>query len=225
MLIFLNARWRPRRCCESQSDQPIKFCFRSHPEQAITAASPQSDKSHEYNPELPQNQLCTLAVPDPANHSMPKRWQKRSTPHPVSLSILPQPRFSTREMQTRIDLHRQRRGGEWVLAETPIDLVDTLRSFDHPDNVILVDCLSVWVTNLIIGGHDVATARDGLIAHLAKNISSLIFVASETGLGIVPDNALSRQFRDESGRLNQMVAAVSDDVFFVTAGIAQKIKP
>jgi adenosylcobinamide kinase/adenosylcobinamide-phosphate guanylyltransferase len=81
------------------------------------------------------------------------------------------------------------------------------------------------VTNLIIGGHDVSTARDGLIAHLAKSISSLIFVASETGLGIVPDNALSRQFRDESGRLNQMVAAASDDVFFVTAGIAQKIKP
>ena len=103
--------------------------------------------------------------------------------------------------------------------------MDTLRNFDHPNNVVLVDCLSVWVTNLIIGGHDVATARDGLIAHLAKSISSLTFVASETGLGIVPDNALSRQFRDESGRLNQMVAAASDDVFFVTAGIAQKIKP
>ena len=129
------------------------------------------------------------------------------------------------EMQTRINLHRQRRGDEWVLAEAPIDLVATLCRFDHQDNVVLVDCLSVWVTNLIIGGHDVATARDGLIAHLAKSISSLIFVASETGLGIVPDNALSRQFRDESGRLNQMVAAVSDDVFFVTAGIAQKIKP
>ncbi len=129
------------------------------------------------------------------------------------------------EMQTRIDLHRQRRGSEWELAETPIDLVDTLRSYDHPQNVMLVDCLSVWVTNMIISGHDVATARDNLIAHMAKSISSLIFVASETGLGIVPDNALSRQFRDESGRLNQMVAAESDNVFFVTAGIAQKIKP
>ena len=114
---------------------------------------------------------------------------------------------------------------EWMLAEAPLDLVDTLRSFNHPDNVVLVDCLSVWITNLIISGHDVATARDGLIAHSAKSVSSLIFVASETGLGIVPDNALSRKFRDESGRLNQMVAAASDDVFFVTAGIAQKIKP
>lgn len=129
------------------------------------------------------------------------------------------------EMQARIDLHKRRRGLEWVLAEAPVDLVDTLRRFEHPDNVILIDCLSVWMTNLIIGEHDIAAHRDGLIAHLAISISSLIFVASETGLGIVPDNALSRQFRDESGRLNQMVARASDDVFFVTAGIAQKIKP
>jgi adenosylcobinamide kinase/adenosylcobinamide-phosphate guanylyltransferase len=129
------------------------------------------------------------------------------------------------EMQARIDLHKQRRGPEWVLAEAPVDLVDTLRRFEHPDNVILIDCLSVWMTNLIIGEHDIAAHRDSLIAHLAISISSLIFVASETGLGIVPDNALSRQFRDESGRLNQMVARASDDVFFVTAGIAQKIKP
>ena len=129
------------------------------------------------------------------------------------------------EMQARIDLHKERRGPEWVLAEAPVDLVDTLRRFEHPDNVILIDCLSVWMTNLIIGEHDIAAHRDSLIAHLAISISSLIFVASETGLGIVPDNALSRQFRDESGRLNQMVARASDDVFFVTAGIAQKIKP
>ena len=129
------------------------------------------------------------------------------------------------EMQARIDLHKQRRGPEWVLAEAPVDLVDTLRRFEHPDNVILIDCLSVWMTNLILGGHDIAAHRDSLIAHLAISISLLIFVASETGLGIVPENALSRQFRDESGRLNQMVARASDDVFFVTAGIAQKIKP
>lgn len=129
------------------------------------------------------------------------------------------------EMQARVDLHKQRRGPEWLLAEAPIDLVSKLQSFDDPDNVILVDCLSVWITNLIIGEHDIATHRDRLIAHLAISISSLILVASETGLGIIPDNALSRQFRDESGRLNQMVAEASDDVFFVTAGIAQKIKP
>ena len=71
------------------------------------------------------------------------------------------------EMQARIDLHKQRRGPEWVLAEAPVDLVDTLRRFEHPDNVILIDCLSVWMTNLIIGEHDIAAHRDSLIAHLA----------------------------------------------------------
>ena len=144
---------------------------------------------------------------------------------PGQLVYLATAQIFDEEMQARIDLHKQRRGPEWVLAEAPVDLVDTLRRFEHPDNVILIDCLSVWMTNLIIGEHDIAAHRDGLIAHLAISISSLIFVASETGLGIVPDNALSRQFRDESGRLNQMVARASDDVFFVTAGIAQKIKP
>ena len=144
---------------------------------------------------------------------------------PGQLVYLATAQIFDEEMQARIDLHKQRRGPEWVLAEAPVDLVDTLRRFEHPDNVILIDCLSVWMTNLIIGEHDIASHRDSLIAHLAISISSLIFVASETGLGIVPDNALSRQFRDESGRLNQMVAKASDDVFFVTAGIAQKIKP
>ena len=144
---------------------------------------------------------------------------------PGQLVYLATAQIFDEEMQARIDLHKQRRGPEWVLAEAAVDLVDTLRRFEHPDNVILVDCLSVWMTNLIIGEHNIAAHRDSLIAHLAISISSLIFVASETGLGIVPDNALSRQFRDESGRLNQMVARASDDVFFVTAGIAQKIKP
>jgi adenosylcobinamide kinase/adenosylcobinamide-phosphate guanylyltransferase len=91
--------------------------------------------------------------------------------------------------------------------------------------VILVDCLSIWTTNLLLAEHDLEAARQELKDHLAKNISSIIFVASETGLGIVPDNALSRRFRDESGLLNQQVASVADEVFFVTAGIAQQIKP
>ena len=129
------------------------------------------------------------------------------------------------EMQTRVDLHRERRSSEWILCEAPIDLCETLCKFDTKDHVILVDCLSIWTTNLLLGEHDLEAARQRLKDHLAKNISSIIFVASETGLGIVPDNALSRRFRDESGLLNQQVANVADEVFFVTAGIAQQIKP
>ncbi len=123
------------------------------------------------------------------------------------------------------DEMQKRRGPEWTLCEAPIDLCNTLRKCDTQDHVILVDCLSIWTTNLLLAEHDLETARQELKDHLAKNISSIIFVASETGLGIVPDNALSRRFRDESGLLNQQVASVADEVFFVTAGIAQQIKP
>lgn len=129
------------------------------------------------------------------------------------------------EMRKRVDLHQERRGPEWTLCEAPIDLCNTLRKCDTQDHVILVDCLSIWTTNLLLAEHDLEAARQDLKDHLAKNISSIIFVASETGLGIVPDNALSRRFRDESGLLNQQVASVADKVFFVTAGIAQQIKP
>ena len=75
---------------------------------------------------------------------------------PGQLVYLATAQIFDEEMQTRIDLHKQRRGNEWVLVEAPIDLVDALHSFDHQENVVLVDCLSVWLTNLIIGGHDVA---------------------------------------------------------------------
>jgi adenosylcobinamide kinase / adenosylcobinamide-phosphate guanylyltransferase len=129
------------------------------------------------------------------------------------------------EMQTRIDLHKARRGPEWRLVEAPLDLVDALHSLDKVEHPVLVDCLSIWTTNLLLAEYDMAKARERFIGYLAEAVSSHIFVASETGLGIVPDNALSRKFRDESGILNQMVAEISDEVLFVTVGIAQRIKP
>lgn len=128
------------------------------------------------------------------------------------------------EMQQRVDLHRQRRGTEWQLIDAPVNLTDSLTRHDAQDAVFLVDCLSVWTTNLLIGEHDIPAARQTLIDHITKCEATIIFVASETGLGIVPDNALSRQFRDVSGLLNQRVASVATEVFFVTAGIANKIK-
>ena len=129
------------------------------------------------------------------------------------------------EMRDRITLHQDRRGPEWELCEAPIDLGAALAEHDAADNVLLVDCLSVWTTNLLIGEHDIPTTRDALCTQLESLQSTIIFVASETGLGIVPDNALSRRFRDESGLVNQSVAAIANEVFFVTAGIATKIKP
>lgn len=129
------------------------------------------------------------------------------------------------EMEARIDLHRQRRGPEWKLVEAPVDLPQAIRASDGENTVILVDCLSVWTTNLLIHDQDIAQSRDSLLETLRDCHGSLVLVASETGLGIVPDNALSRRFRDANGLLNQAVAATADEVFFMIAGIALRIKP
>ena len=129
------------------------------------------------------------------------------------------------EMQARIDLHKQRRGPEWALVEAPLDLPRAIHDSDHQNATILVDCLSVWTTNLLVHDRDMEEARRALIDTLRTCRGGIVLVASETGLGIVPDNALSRHFRDANGLLNQAVAAAADEVFFMAAGIALKIKP
>ena len=133
------------------------------------------------------------------------------------------------EMEARIDLHRQRRGPEWTLVEAQRHLPKAIRDTDHENNTILVDCLSVWTTNMLIHDRDLDwdldRARRDLIDCLDGVKGRIVLVASETGLGIVPDNALSRRFRDANGLLNQAVAEAADEVFFIAAGIALRIKP
>ena len=92
-------------------------------------------------------------------------------------------------------------------------------------SVLLIDCLSVWITNILVHDHDTDAATEALVTALSSCRGTVILVASETGLGIVPENKLSRRFRDANGRLNQAVAALADEVFFVAAGIALRIKP
>lgn len=129
------------------------------------------------------------------------------------------------EMQDRIDLHRQRRGPEWDLVEAPLDLDKAIIDTAIDGNVLLIDCLSVWITNILINDMDTDAARKRLLKSLSNAAGHIVIVASETGLGIVPENKLSRQFRDASGTLNQEVAALADEVFFVMAGLATKVKP
>jgi adenosylcobinamide kinase/adenosylcobinamide-phosphate guanylyltransferase len=129
------------------------------------------------------------------------------------------------EMRSRIQLHRDRRGPEWQLVETPLDLPTELLKAGNGNSTVLVDCLSVWTTNLLIHERDLEASRAALLDSLAGSSGHIVLVASETGLGIIPDNALSRRFRDANGLLNQAVAALADEVFFVTAGLALRLKP
>ncbi|MGD9916514.1 MAG: bifunctional adenosylcobinamide kinase/adenosylcobinamide-phosphate guanylyltransferase [Paenirhodobacter sp.] len=126
------------------------------------------------------------------------------------------------EMEARIALHRARRGPEWRTHAEPLALRAALCATD--DAPRLVDCLTLWLTNLMLGGHDWEAAAREMIAALPALTAPVVFVSNEVGLGIVPDNRLSREFRDAAGFLNQWVAAAADEVIFTVAGLPMKVK-
>ncbi len=129
------------------------------------------------------------------------------------------------EMVQRIALHRERRGDAWTIHEEPLALTEMLAKLDQPDNVILVDCLTLWVTNLMLEEKgDVEEAFPALVRHAAKAQAKIIFVSNEVGLGIVPENRMAREFRDHAGRLHQQIAAVAQEVYFIAAGLPLKMK-
>ncbi|HEY0623609.1 bifunctional adenosylcobinamide kinase/adenosylcobinamide-phosphate guanylyltransferase [Sphingomonas sp.] len=128
------------------------------------------------------------------------------------------------EMADRIARHRADRGPRWITVEAPIELAAAVRSESREDRVLLIDCLTLWTTNLLLAERDIPAAAEALIAAIADAAGPLILVANEVGLGIVPDNPLARRFRDEAGRVNQQVAAAVDGVVFVAAGLPLKLK-
>ena len=128
------------------------------------------------------------------------------------------------EMATRIAHHQSRRDSSWQTVEAPIDLSDAIAEAVAPDSIVLVDCLTLWLSNLLLADRDIEEESDALIAALENAAGPLILVSNEVGLGIVPDNALARAFRDHAGRLNQRVAEVADRVVFLAAGLPMVLK-
>lgn len=127
------------------------------------------------------------------------------------------------EMAERIAHHRARRDSRWHTVNAPLELVDALEAL--PDGrPILLDCLTLWLTNVMLAERDVEAESQRLADMLARPRGRWVVVANEVGLGIVPDNALARRFRDAAGRLNQMVAAQADGVLFMVAGLPMKVK-
>ncbi len=127
------------------------------------------------------------------------------------------------EMRARIAEHRARRGPEWRTVETPRDLATSLS--DTPDAAALVDCLTLWLSNLMLTEADIDAETDALEAALRRRTAPTVLVANEVGLGIVPENGLARRFRDAAGLLNQRIAALADRVVFVAAGLPLVLKP
>ena len=125
-------------------------------------------------------------------------------------------------MRARIAEHRRRRDTGWQTVEAPIDLAGALLA--EPDAPVLVDCLTLWLTNLILGDLDIQVATAALEDALSRRRAPTVLVANEVGLGIVPESKLGRLFRDEAGRLNQRVAAKADRVLFMVAGLPMVVK-
>lgn len=131
------------------------------------------------------------------------------------------------EMLDRVDKHVQERGPAWQTAEVPVDIPEKIEMLSPEVDVILVDCLTLWVSNLMFNGLDsqgLVKKVDQLTGVLEKAACPVIMVSNEVGSGIVPENVLARQFRDMAGFVNQKIAAASDVVTLVVAGIPMKIK-
>lgn len=129
------------------------------------------------------------------------------------------------EMRERIAHHRQRRPADWRTVEEPRQLVEALRRQAAADRCLLVDCLTLWLTNVLLDESLACAAEvDRLVAELPTLPGCILLVSNEVGWGIVPENALARRFRDEQGRLNQRIAEIADQVTLVAAGLPMRLK-
>lgn len=127
------------------------------------------------------------------------------------------------EMRQKIAAHIAQRGDGWTTIEAPFDPAVALRSRDSA-HVVLLDCVTLWLTNVLLADHDVEAACDDLLAALSDCPCPVVVVSNEVGQGIVPDNALSRRFRAAQGRINRRIAAQADTVVAVMAGLPLVLK-
>ncbi len=128
------------------------------------------------------------------------------------------------EMAERIARHRAERSEAWITVEEPLDLTGILKAHARDGQVVLVDCLTLWLTNILLSDQDTDGASAALVETLAQVSGPVLCISNEVGLGLVPDTALGREFRDAQGQLNQKVAAVASHVDFMAAGLPLTLK-
>jgi adenosylcobinamide kinase/adenosylcobinamide-phosphate guanylyltransferase len=130
------------------------------------------------------------------------------------------------EMQARIDLHKKNRPASWILVEEPLKLASVVKQYSGHNYCIIIDCLTLWVTNLLLNKNSeyLPNERQAFASVLENSDENIIIVSNETSLGIMPMGALSRQFGDEAGIINQTVAALCDRVVLTVAGLPLLLK-
>lgn len=129
------------------------------------------------------------------------------------------------EMAERIERHRAERGAGFTTVEAPLDLLGALETAAAAGRVVVVDCLTLWLSNCMQHGCNVPARAGALTAFLARAPGAVIVVSNEVGLGLVPQTPLGREFRDAQGMLNREVAAVCGRVEFMVAGLPLRVKP
>lgn len=128
------------------------------------------------------------------------------------------------EMRKRAAMHRQERGEDFETFEEPLELSRLIREEGSRFQAIVVDCLTLWLSNLMFAGRDIQAETSDLLRIAAESQASMILVTNEVGCGIVPENELARRFRDEAGRMNQSAASVASEVYWTVFGIALRVK-
>lgn len=129
------------------------------------------------------------------------------------------------EMAARIARHRADRGQGWTTLEEPLEVASALAAEARPGRVVVVDCLTLWLSNLMLAGREPGAAIAGLGAAIDALAGPAILVSNEVGMGIVPEHRLSREFRDWQGRANREIAQACDAAVFIAAGLPVRLKP
>ncbi|WP_027569229.1 bifunctional adenosylcobinamide kinase/adenosylcobinamide-phosphate guanylyltransferase [Bradyrhizobium sp. URHA0013] len=167
--------------------------------------------------------MAVILITGGARSGKSKRAETRTRAFPGQPVYVATAEALDAEMETRIAMHRARRGTDWIEREVPLDLVESLLATDG-GGARLVDCLTLWLSNLMHAERDWEREVRELAAALLRLKSPVVLVTNEVGLGIVPDNALARSFRDAAGIMNQTIADVADEAEFVVAGLPMKLK-
>ena len=168
--------------------------------------------------------MTSLFVIGGARSGKSRIAQARVEELPGTLAFIATAEPHDAEMAERIARHQADRGPRWIAYEAPLDLTSTIARAQEEADAILVDCVTLWLSNLMHAGRDIEPAVFALESTVQRCRAPIALVSNEVGGGIVPANALARQFRDHAGRINQRLAATSDEVVLVTAGLPLRLK-
>ena len=170
------------------------------------------------------NEVGSLLVLGGARSGKSRYAQQRAEALPGELVFVATAQAFDDEMSDRIARHRADRDDRWSTIEAPLHLTECIANEAREGRVLLVDCLTLWASNITLADRNIEQEILRLESSITAASGTMIFVSNEVGLGIVPDNALARRFRDAAGSINQAIARVCGSVVFVAAGLPMLLK-